>query len=412
MLDQFLNDDAAVHRMRASPVGSQLDSFVTRLTELGYARASIRDRLWSLCALGRWLHRRHLQIGDLTSDVITAFLTCRSPARRVRRSDRATLRLFLDHLEATGIIQASPAPALSPILQLKEEYEAHLRRDRGLSPVTGPRHWFILRRFLRERFGDGPIDLGALTADDVTRHILQQIPNRSRASAQIHASTLRSFLRFLWQTGVTTADLTAAIPPVRRWRLVDVPKYLARNEVTRVLNACERTSPVGRRDYAILLLLARLGLRGGEVVRLELDDIDWHSGALTVRGKGSVRSQLPLPSDVGEALATYLRRDRPRCSTRRVFVRARAPHRGLGHPSTVSTLVRMALTRAAVNAPMKGAHVLRHSLATDLLRRGASLADIGDVLRHQQPNTTEIYAKVDVTRLRLLAQPWPVGGAR
>ncbi|PYR72542.1 MAG: integrase [Acidobacteria bacterium] len=394
MIEQFLSDPVAVQRMRASPIGSQLDSFAARLTQLGYARASGRDRLWTLSALGRWLRRRHLGMGDLRADVAAAFLTRHSPARRVRRSDQATLRLFLDHLETTWIIPASPSPALSPILQLKARYEAYLQHDRGLSPVTGPRHWFILRRFVRGRFGEGPIDLRGLTADDVTRHVLAQIPSRSPASAQLHASTLRSFLRFLWQTGVTTTDLTAAI------------------EVTRVLNACDQSSPVGRRDYAILLLLARLGLRGGEVVRLELDDIDWHTGALTVRGKGSIRSQLPLPSDVGEALATYLRRDRPRCATRRVFVRVRAPHRGLGHPSTVSTLVRMALTRAAVNAPMKGAHVLRHSLATDLLRRGASLADIGDVLRHQQPNTTEIYAKVDFTRLRLLAQPWPVGGAR
>src|SRR4029453_16638170 len=145
-------------------------------------------------------------------------------------------------------------------------------------------------------------------------------------------------------------------------------------------------------------------------VRLELDDIDWHAGELLVRGKGSVRSRLPLPCDVGEALATYLRRGRPRCPPRRVFVRARAPHRGLGHPATVSTLVRVALARADVNAPMKGAHVLRHSLATNLLQRGASLADIGDVLRHQHPQTTEIYAKVDLTRLRLLAKPWPAGG--
>jgi site-specific recombinase XerD len=412
MIEQFLNDAAAAQRMRASPVGSQLDSFAARLTQLGYARASGRDRLWTLSALGRWLRRRHLGLRDLTADVADAFLKRHAPARRVRRSDHATLRLFLEHLEATGITPASPSPPLSPILQLKAQYEAYLRHDRGLSPVTGPRHWFILRRFVRGRFGEGPIDLRGLTADDVTRHVLAQIPSRSPASAQLHASTLRSFLRFLWQTGVTAADLTAAIPPVRRWRLADVPKYLARDEVTRVLNACDRSSPVGRRDYAILLLLARLGLRGGEVVRLELDDIDWHTGALTVRGKGSVRSQLPLPSDVGEAVATYLRRDRPRCATRRVFVRARAPHRGLGHPSTVSTLVRMALTRAAVNAPLKGAHVLRHSLATDLLRRGASLADIGDVLRHQQPNTTEIYAKVDITGLRLLAQPWPSGGGR
>src|SRR5262249_34280219 len=155
----------------------------------------------------------------------------------------------------------------------------------------------------------GPIDVRALTAADVTRYVVAQTPTRSPASAQLHASTLRSFLRFLWQAGDLASDLTAAIPPVRRWRLVDVPKYLPPGDVTRVLGACDRTTPVSRRDYAILLLLARLGLRGGEVVRLELDDIDWHAGELTVRGKGSVRSRLPLPCDVGDALTMYLRRD-------------------------------------------------------------------------------------------------------
>jgi len=411
MLDQFLRDDGAVQRMRASPLGSQLDSFAARLSQLGYARSSVRDRLWTLAALAKWLKRRRLRISDLRRHVAAAFLKRRPLARRCH-AEATTLRLFLDHLEANAVIPTSPLIDPTPIARLKARYETHLRQDRGLSPVTGPRHWFMLGRFLHAHFGDGPINPRALTADDVTRYLLEQIPGRSPASAQLHASTLRSFLRFLWQTGETDRDLTAAILPVRRWRLVDVPKYLTPDEVTRLLNGCDRSSPVGRRDYAILLLLARLGLRGGEVVRLELDDIDWHAGALTVCGKGSVRSQLPLPSDVGEALAMYLRRDRPRCGTRRVFVRVRAPHRGLGHPSTVSTLVRVALTRAAVNAPMKGAHVLRHSLATELLRRGASLADIGDVLRHQHPTTTEIYAKVDLTRLRLLAQPWPSGGGR
>lgn len=412
MLDQFLNDDAAVQRMRALPLGSQLDSFAAVLSALGYARASIRDRLWTLAALGKWLNHCGLSVTDLGHDITATFLKRRGRRRLVRRSDPATLRLFLDHLEANGVISASPLISLTPIAQLKAQYEAHLRQDRGLSPVTGPRHWFILGRFLRERFGRGPIEPRVITAEDVTRYVLDQIPTCSPASAQLHASTLRSFLRFLWQTGQTDVDLMAAIPPVRRWRLVDVPKYLTPADVRRLLAACDRSSPVGRRDYAILLLLARLGLRGGEVVRLELDDIDWHAGELLVRGKGSVRSRLPLPCDVGEAVATYVQRDRPRCATRRLFVRARAPHRGLGHPSTVSTLVRMALTRAGVSAPTKGAHLLRHSLATELLRHGASLADIGDVLRHQQPQTTEIYAKVDLTRLRLLAQPWPSGGGQ
>lgn len=412
MLDQFLRDDAAVQRMRASPFGAQLDSFAAVLSALGYARASIRDRLWTVAAFGRWLQRRRRSATALTREAAAAFLRRRASRSRVHRGAAATLRLFLEHLETNRIIQAPASVSPPAMAQLKARYEAYLREDRGLSPVTGPRHWFVLGRFLRQRFGDGPIKPRLITALDVTRYVVDQIPARSPASAQLHASALRSFLRFLWQTGETDVDLRAAIPPVRRWRLVDVPKYLTPDEVRRLLAACNRSSPVGRRDYAILLLLARLGLRGGEIVRLELDDIDWHAGELLVRGKGSVRSRLPLPCDVGDALAMYLRRDRPRCATRRAFVRVRAPHRGFGHPSSVSTLVRVALTRAGVSAPMHGAHLLRHSLATDLLRRGASMADIGDVLRHQHPQTTEICAKVDLTRLRDLAPRWPSGGGQ
>ena len=412
MLDWYLKDEAAVQRMRALPVGLHLDAFAAVLCALGYARYSIRDRLWTLAALGRWLKRRGLSVIDLRSDIVAAFLRPRTQRARAHRGAAATLALFLEFLEHEAIIPPAPSSSPTPIALLKARYEAHLHHDRGLSPVTGSRHWFVVGRFLRQRFGTGALDPQAITVEDVTRYVSEQIPAGSPASAQLHASTLRSFLRFLWQTGQTSRDLTAAIPAVRRWRLVDVPKYLTPDDVQRVLDACPRTSAVGRRDYAILLLLARLGLRGGEIVRLELDDIDWHAGALLVRGKGSVRSQLPLPCDVGEAVAAYLQRDRPRCATRRLFVRGRAPHRGFGHPSSVSTLVRVALTRAGVNAPMHGAHVLRHSLATELLRRGASLADIGDVLRHQQSQTTEIYAKVDLTRLRLLAQPWPSGGGQ
>jgi site-specific recombinase XerD len=412
MLDRYLKDEAAVQRMRALPVGSQLDAFTAILSALGYARDSIRDRLWTLAALGRWLKRRGLSVADLTPAITAAFLRSPTQRSRVHRGAAATLRLFLEYLEGETIIPALPSGSPSPAAQLHARYEAHLQHDRGLSPVTGARHWSVLGRFLRQRFGAGPIDPRTITIDDITRYVREQIPGQSPASAQLHASTLRSFFRFLWQTGQTDVDLTAAIPPVRRWRLVDVPKYLPPDDVKRVIDACDRSTAVGRRDYAILLLLARLGLRGGEVVGLELDDLDWHAGELLVRGKGSVRSRLPLPCDVGEAVAAYLRQDRPRCATRRVFTRTRAPHRGLGHPSTVSTLVRMALTRAGVHAPMKGAHVLRHSLATELLQRGASLADIGDVLRHQQSQTTEIYAKVDLTRLRLVVRPWPSGGGQ
>ncbi|MCH7565905.1 MAG: tyrosine-type recombinase/integrase, partial [Gemmatimonadetes bacterium] len=186
--------------------------------------------------------------------------------------------------------------------------------------------------------------------------------------------------------------------------------YLSVEEIEDLLDACDQSTRTGRRDYAILVLLARLGLRAGEVVALELDDIDWRAGEIVVRGKGLLHDRLPLPPEVGEALAAYLRWHRPPVSTRRVFVRMRAPLRGFAGPSTVSTIVRRALDRAGLNPPLKGAHLLRHSLATGMLRSGASMAEIGEILRHRSPNTTEIYAKIDFVGLRPLAQPWPVAG--
>jgi site-specific recombinase XerD len=411
MLDHFLRDRAAARRLRANPIGSHLDGFTAWLAQRGYAWTTIRQHVWALAAFGRWLHRRGRSVRNLRRRDGDAFCRrrCAVP-RRVR--DTAAVGRFLAYLEAAHLIPV-PAPVIdrSPLAQLHARYAAYLQHDRALSPLSAPRHWFVLRRFLVERFGDGPIALRDLRPDDVTRYVLRHVPAQSRSSTQV--SMLRGFLRFLWQAGDLNRDLAAAIPPFRRWRLVDVPKYLKAAEVTHLLASVDRTSASGRRNYAILLLLARLGLRAGEVVRLELEDLDWRTGELTVRGKGLVHARLPLPRDVGAALATYLRTDRPTCATRRVFVCLKAPHRGLGHSATVSTLVHCALNRAGLTPPTTGAHLLRHSLATNLLRHGTSLGDIGEVLRHQRLQTTEIYAKVDVDRLRMLAQPWPIpGGAR
>ncbi len=411
MLDHFFPGCAARQRLRANPIGSHLDGFTAWASQRGYARTTIRQDVWALAAFGRWLHRRGRSIGNLRRRDADDFCRRRCAVHR-RERDIAALRSFLDYLEAANLIPAiRPVIDRSPLAQLKDRYEAYLQRDRALAPLTITRHWFVLRRFLVERFGDGRIDLLALRSEDVTRYLLRHVPAQSRFST--HVSMLRSFLRFLWQAGDTDRDLAAAIPPIRRWRLVEVPKYLAATEVAHLLASVDRTSASGRRNYAILLLLARLGLRAGEVVRLELEDLDWRTGELTVRGKGSVHARLPLPREVGAALVTYLRTDRPPCATRRVFVCLKAPHRGLGHPATVSTLVHCALTRAGLTPPTTGAHLLRHSLATDLLRHGASLGDIGEVLRHRLPQTTEIYAKVNIDRLRTVAQPWPrPGGAR
>jgi site-specific recombinase XerD len=206
--------------------------------------------------------------------------------------------------------------------------------------------------------------------------------------------------------------LAAAVPTVANWRLSTVPKYLSSEEVKRVLKACDRRTASGRRDYAILLLLARLGLRAGEVVALQLDDLNWRAGEILVRGKGLFHDRMPLPSEVGKALASYLRRDRPACQTRRVFVCMKAPRRGFANPSTLTTIVRRALARADLHPTFKGAHLLRFSLATSMLRSGATRGEIAEILRHRTLQTTEIYAKVDFQGLRSLAHPWPMGGAQ
>jgi len=224
-------------------------------------------------------------------------------------------------------------------------------------------------------------------------------------------SGLRSFLRYLRHQGLIAIDLAACVPTIASWRLSTLPKFLSPDQVRQVLGGCDRRTHIGRRDYAILMLLAHLGLRAGEIVVLTLDDLHWDAGAITVRGKGRQQARLPLPHQVGQALVSYLKEGRPRCSGRRVFIRGRAPRRGLAHASTVSTVVRRALERAGVSSERKGAHLFRHSLATNMLRRGASLTEIGQLLRHRGADTTSIYAKVDLTSLRPLALSWP-GGAR
>lgn len=211
----------------------------------------------------------------------------------------------------------------------------------------------------------------------------------------------------LLQKNETKVNLSLAVPTIANRSTSTIPKYLASEEVERILSACDQNTKVGRRNYAILLLLARLGLRAGEVMTLRLDDIEWRKSEITIRGKGQFCDRLPLPSDVGSALAAYIRFDRPQIPIRRVFICMKAPLRGFSHPSTVSTIVQRTLSKAGIDAPIKGAHLLRHSLATCMLRNGASMVEIGQILRHRASNTTEIYAKVDFTGLRSLALQWP-----
>lgn len=417
MLEQLFKDPATVTRWRAGPLGPHLDGFLAAISDLGYTRTSIQAWLVVLRDLQRWLASGGLDVSDLNETLLEQFLDERRERRRraARRRYGAVggraVHHLLEYLREQGVVAAArPTVDQSPLTPLRRRYEDYLQRTRGVASVTPLRYWPFLQRFLVDRFGDGPLLLHRLTPDDVSSFLLCHARASTPGMARLMVTALRSFFRFLFQVGETKTNLADAIPAIRSWRWSGVPKFLKPEEVQRLIDGCDQATAVGRRNRAVLLLIARLGLRAAEVIALQLNDIDWRAGVLTIRGKGRFHDRLPLPPEVGEAVAVYLRRDRPQCQTRNVFVRARAPHRAFAHPSTISTIVCRALNQVGLDPPLKGAHLLRHSLATGMLRAGASMAEIGQVLRHRTPKTTEIYAKVDREHLRSLARVWPVSG--
>jgi site-specific recombinase XerD len=323
------------------------------------------------------------------------------------------LKQLLDFLRDRDVIPVEKIRQrrLSPVEQHVHAFERYLREERVLATATIVNYVRFIRDFLKDCFGSGPVRLSQLCAGDVVRFVQRQAPRLHLKTAKLLTTALRSFLRYTRYRGYVRLDLAAAVPVVANWSMPSIPRAIAPDQVRRLLAQINRRTAVGRRDYAILLLLARLGLRSSEVVFLELDDIDWKDGSLSVHSKGGRLVQLPLPKDVGEAIAAYLQRGRPRSTGRRVFLRAKAPIRGFIGPSAIGTIVRHALLRAGIDAPTTGAHQFRHGLATEMLRRGASLSEIGELLGHRSPETTKIYTKVDLNALRTLALPWP-GGVR
>lgn len=400
-------------RRRAGPLGSALDGFADRLATEGYAHFTISLKLATARALGGWLEREGLAAESLDEQRVEAFLLTRDARRRARRGEAATGRQLLDHLRTNGSIAvATPAPGpASPIDRIADGYQRFLVNERGLSQPTVRSYLPIARAFLTQRFASQPVALESLTARDANQFVLHEAGRLSRVRCQLVVTALRSFLRHLHQRGDIPADLAGGLLPVRQWRLSGLPKALAPEQVQALLDSCDRSTAMGRRDRAILLLLARLGLRAGEVAQLTLDDFNWNEGTLSLTGKGQRREALPLLHEVGEAVTEYLQDGRPQCPTRHLFVRARAPYRPFRSQHAVGDLVRRAQERAGLDLPGKGAHLLRHSLATGMLRDGATLDDIGQILRHRHPDTTRIYAKVDLESLRTVAAVWPGGVA-
>jgi len=310
-----------------------------------------------------------------------------------------------------GVTVAKPSEPRTCHQRFIDDYQHYLLQERGLAEATVMYFVRFAKQFLSARFSDGDLNLSELCARDVTDFVQNRAHQLSPGRAKLLVTALRSLLRYMRHQGEIPIDLARCVPPVAMWSLSTLPKFLPAGTVQQLLDHRERETPRGKRNYAVLLLLARLGLRACEIVALELDDIDWDNGRITIRGKGGRLAQMPLPSDIGEAIASYLRFGRPCCTCRRVFLRHRAPVRGFAHSITVSSIVRRALIDAGIDSARKGAHLFRHTLATDLLRQEVSLDEIGELLRHQSPNTTALYAKVDLTALRTLALPWP-GGVR
>ena len=390
----------------ACPCNVLLQDFESELLQQGYGSSTVLRKKKLFADLSDWLRVQGLSVGDLSSQLAERFLSDRRAAGYVRHKTLETLRPILDYLHRRKLAPPLEVPGSEdPASVILDRYRIFLTAERSLATVTALRYIDCLRPFLSCRVFDGDLDLRNLTPADVTAFVVERCRQLNTGVAKLTVTALRSFLGFLHLEGITERSLAHAVPKVLRRRLAGLPKGLDPDQVRRLLAACDARTPVGCRDLAILTLLVRLGLRRGEVAGLMLDDIDWRDGTISVRGKGNCYERVPLPPDVGQLMAEYLQHARPAdAQGRTVFVRYFAPHHALSTPR-VSTIVADAAQRAGIGRVH--AHRLRHTVATELLRTGASLPEIGQLLRHRHTATTAIYAKVDRDSLRLIARPWP-----
>jgi integrase/recombinase XerD len=390
------------------PLAPYAAGFVVELVERGYRPRSVSGQVELMAHLSRWLAVQGVEPDGLTPVMADRFLEVRREGALSLRSWRA-LDPLVGYLRGLGVVPKLAASADTAVDRLVADYRDYLLRERGLT-AGSVAHWErVARLFLAERPEPLEDALRGLTAAEVTGFVVSQCGpgRRSGSSAKILTGGLRSLLRYLHLVGFTEIPLAQAVPRAAGWRLGSLPRPLEAELVARLLLSCDQVTVVGRRDLAILLLLARLGLRAGEVARLCLDDIDWRAGEVTIRGKGSTSERLPLPHEVGEARVSYLRQGRPRADFREVFVSMHAPLRPLS-PIAVTQVVATACRRAGIE-PVR-AHRLRHTLASELLRAGTPLAQIAPILRHASVATTAVYAKIDREALRALARPWPLAG--
>ena len=410
MLAEFFDSPFRIQELRDGPDGRLLEGFARELCHAGYAEITARRHIRAAEHLIHWTGRKGTPIATLderfAEDFVHHLDRCRCP--RYGRTHRLDLqhgvRLFFGYLRRAGALMAPIAEESIEEPVLLVSFCRWMRQQRGTCDATLYNYSLHLRDLLK-RLGEDP---GKFDAQNLRQFVLETSQRCGWAAAKKSTTAVRMFLRFLISDGKCAAGLDASIPALAHWRLSSLPRYLQSDEVERVIASCDPATPVGRRDRAILLLLARLGLRAGDIVQLRLDDLDWTQAAIRVSGKGRRQTLLPLTQEIGDAIATYIKDGRPQTGADTLFIRSRAPFRALASHCAISVVVARAMRRAGVTCPSRGAaHVLRHFVASSMLRQGASLQEIAVILRHRSITTTEIYAKVDVVALQQIAQPWP-----
>ena len=408
--EEYLSRSRLFRRLRSGTHGQLVELYAARLVDVGLARHGTWRCLNVVGNLLSWMASRRARLSDLDERMVERYLRHQGAKHAIQLDDRAALKRWLLTLRTAGTIAPAEAPINTPQEQIFAEFGAYLRSERGLTAKTIAHHLPAIRRFLFEVCPAGASDLDKIKQDEVIRYVECHALDLGPTSAKMMCWSLRAFLRYLHHTGLNPHALAGCVPSIRRWKLVSLPTYLSAAQVQQVLDGCDRASAIGRRDFAILMMLSKLGLRADEVATLTLDDIDWRGGEMLVRAKGRQRAGMPIASDVGAAVVAYLRDGRPKSSCRQLFLRSLAPHTGFASASAITMIAKTALERAGIRGyAHQGAHIFRHSLATELLRSSATLAEIGHLLRHKSHDTTRIYAKVDIEVLRTLGLPWPGG---
>ena len=417
MLESLRVRPRICQRIRSGPLGQWIDGFVDVLKTRGYATSVIRRHVRAAAIFSGWLERQRVAATEIDEALVTCFVSrlprWRAPERqRGRVSEVASgVRLLAAHLWTRGVAaRRGPVTAPCETEQWLQHFDDHLVRVHGLAAGTRQRYRRYAAALLAECAGTPTPDWSQITVPTIAAFVQARASRLCPSACRSPLTATRAFLRFLATRGVVPCGIEGAVPPVREWRHAALPRDLSADDVQRVLAAVDETRASGRRDRAVLLLLTRLGLRAGEVAALTVKDIDWHNGSVRVAGKGGRERRLPLPADVGAALVAALRSRPPTSPPDVIFVRARPPYRQLSGPS-VTDIAKRALRRAGVTVSRPGAHVFRHTFASQMVRRDVPMKTIADLLGHARLETTAIYAKLDRETLATIALPWP-GGAR